>query len=270
MADTVATEAPAAAAAASPAAVAKSPKKPKAAAGPKKPKVPAAHPPVNDMIFAAVKALNERNGSSLQAIKKYVAANYKADVTKLSTFIKKALKSGVTSGKLVQTKGTGASGSFKLSAAAKKPPVEKKKKVVAPKKKKSASAADKKEKIVIKKKAAAGEKKPKKVVKKTEGAAAKKTKAAAATTKKPKAAAATKKPKAAEGAKKAAKKPAAAPKQKAQANQGCSCCQAEGTETKEGCCSGQEASCQEGRPSKEPSVLTKKWLPLFAPHHDPL
>ncbi|EAA09335.3 AGAP005265-PA [Anopheles gambiae str. PEST] len=108
MADSAATEVPAAAAAA-PAATAKSPKKPKAAAGPKKPKQPAAHPPVNEMLLAAVKALNERNGSSLQAIKKYVAANYKADVTKLATFLKKALKTAVANGKLVQTKGTGVS-----------------------------------------------------------------------------------------------------------------------------------------------------------------
>lgn len=130
------------AAAAAPAAVAKTPKKAKAAAGPKKPKKPATHPPVNAMIVAALKALKERNGSSLQAIKKYMAANYKVDVAKLGPFIKKALKTGVTGGKLVQTKGVGASGSFKLSAEAKKPVVEKKKKA-AVQKKKSAAAGDK-------------------------------------------------------------------------------------------------------------------------------
>ena len=43
----------------------------------KKPKVAGAHPPVGDMIVAAIKALNERGGSSLSAIKKYIAANYK-------------------------------------------------------------------------------------------------------------------------------------------------------------------------------------------------
>ncbi|ETN67884.1 histone H1 [Anopheles darlingi] len=154
MADNVATVA---APAAVPAAVAKTPKKAKAAAsGAKKPKKVATHPPVNTMILAAIKALKERNGSSLQAIKKYLAANYTADVAKLTPFIKRSLKTGVTNGKLVQTKGTGATGSFKLSAEAKKPVVEKKKKVVAPKKK-AASAGDKKKKAVAKKPKAASD-----------------------------------------------------------------------------------------------------------------
>ena len=59
----------------------------------------------------------ERGGSSLQAIKKCIAANYKVDSEKLSPFIKKYLKTAVASGELVQTKGKGASGSFKLAAA---------------------------------------------------------------------------------------------------------------------------------------------------------
>jgi hypothetical protein len=61
--------------------------------------------------------LKERGGSSLQAIKKYIAANYKDDSEKLSPFIKKYLKTAVASGELVQTKGKGASGSFKMAAA---------------------------------------------------------------------------------------------------------------------------------------------------------
>ncbi|KDQ84941.1 Histone H1 [Zootermopsis nevadensis] len=47
---------------------------------------------------------------------KYIAANYKVDSEKLASFIKKYLKSAVASGELVQTKGKGASGSFKLSS----------------------------------------------------------------------------------------------------------------------------------------------------------
>ncbi|WP_457844077.1 histone H1/H5 family protein, partial [Staphylococcus aureus] len=54
----------------------------------------------------------------LQAIKKYVSANYKVDAEKMSPFIKKYLKSAVVSGTLVQTKGKGASGSFKLASSA--------------------------------------------------------------------------------------------------------------------------------------------------------
>jgi len=69
------------------------------------------------MVANAIKSLKERGGSSLQAIKKYIAANYKVDSEKLSPFIKKYLKTAVASGELVQTKGKGASGSFKLAAA---------------------------------------------------------------------------------------------------------------------------------------------------------
>lgn len=97
----------------------------------KKPKVPKTHPPVSDMVTSAVKNLKERGGSSLQAIKKYLAANYKVDCDKLAPFIKKFLKNAVANGQLLQTKGKGASGSFKLAAASKKEAGEKKKKTAA-------------------------------------------------------------------------------------------------------------------------------------------
>ncbi|KAL9872307.1 uncharacterized protein ACN427_014274 [Glossina fuscipes fuscipes] len=74
------------------------------------------------MVDAAIKNLKERGGSSLLAIKKYINGTYKCDSQKLAPFIKKYLKSSVASGKLIQTKGKGASGSFKLSAAATKDP----------------------------------------------------------------------------------------------------------------------------------------------------
>lgn len=73
-----------------------------------------AHPPTAEMVKNAIKTLKERGGSSLRAIKKYVAANYKVDAEKTSPFIKKYLKTAVASGDLVQTKGKGAAGSFKL------------------------------------------------------------------------------------------------------------------------------------------------------------
>ena len=47
------------------------------------------------MVVATVKTLKEREGSSLQAIKKYLAAQYKVDVEKLAPFIKKFKKSDV-------------------------------------------------------------------------------------------------------------------------------------------------------------------------------
>lgn len=73
------------------------------------------HPPTSEMVNAAIKELKDRKGSSLQAIKKYIASTYKVDGEKLAPFIKRYLKSAVTSGAVVQTKGKGASGSFKLS-----------------------------------------------------------------------------------------------------------------------------------------------------------
>ena len=92
------TEAEAAAAAP---AKAKTPKK-KAAA---KPKAAPSHPKTTVMIVAAIKALKDRKGSSLPAIKKYIAANYKVDTVKLAPFIKKGLKSLVEKKALIQVMG---------------------------------------------------------------------------------------------------------------------------------------------------------------------
>ncbi|XP_031839374.2 uncharacterized protein LOC116429949 [Nomia melanderi] len=75
------------------------------------------HPPTSEMVSTAIKELKDRKGSSLQAIKKYIASTYKVDGEKLAPFIKRYLKSAVTSGAVVQTKGKGASGSFKLPVA---------------------------------------------------------------------------------------------------------------------------------------------------------
>jgi histone H1/5 len=103
----------------------------------KKPKLAATHPPVAEMVVAAINNLKDRSGSSSQAIKKYIASNYKVEVERLAPFIKKYLKSAVTNGTLQQTKGKGASGSFKIAAnskpktassAAKKPKAVKAKK----------------------------------------------------------------------------------------------------------------------------------------------
>merc|ERR1712045_386586 len=149
----------------------------KKAKAPAKPRAKPAHPKTSEMVVAAVKALKERTGSSLAAIKKYIAANYKVDIVKLAPFIRKALKKGVESKQLVMVKA-----SYKLSKEAK---VEKKpKKKVVKKAKTPKKAAAKKAKT------------PKK-------AAAKKPAA-----KKP----AAKKPAAKKSPKKAAKK--AAPKKK--------------------------------------------------------
>lgn len=86
---------------------------------------PETHPPVKEMVNNAIKTMNQRGGSSLQAIKKFMKTEYEIDVEKLSPFVKKYLKSAVQKRELIQTRGKGASGSFKLpvvkkSAAAKR------------------------------------------------------------------------------------------------------------------------------------------------------
>jgi len=91
-------------------------KKPaKSASASKKPKAVSSHPPVAEMVLASITNLKERSGSSSQAIKKYIAANYKVEVERLQPFIKKYLKSAVVNGVLTQTKGKGANGSFKIA-----------------------------------------------------------------------------------------------------------------------------------------------------------
>ena len=127
----------------------------------KKPKTTPNHPPTATMVTAAVKTLKERGGSSLQAIKKYIAANYKVDVEKLAPFIKKYLKSAVTKGDLIQTKGKGANGSFKLSAAKKTDKKEKKPKAKTVKKPKAAAKKTTKKTTKPKSKAPKKEKKAK-------------------------------------------------------------------------------------------------------------
>ena len=87
----------------------------------KKSKAPAAHPPVATMVVAAITALKERNGSSLAAIKKYMAANYKCDVAKLAPFIRKFLKKAVEEGKLKQVKASYKVDKTKLEKSKKKP-----------------------------------------------------------------------------------------------------------------------------------------------------
>lgn len=90
-------------------------KKAKKAPAAKKPKTKPNHPPTSEMVDAAIAALKEKGGSSFLAMKKYIAATYKTDAEKLAPFIKKYLKTAVAKGHLIQPKGKGASGSFKLS-----------------------------------------------------------------------------------------------------------------------------------------------------------
>ncbi|XP_066304493.1 histone H1-like [Branchiostoma lanceolatum] len=165
---------------------------PKKAKKPRAPKAPAAHPPTSAMITAALEALKDRKGSSLLAIKKYIAGNYKFDVEKKAHFIKLALKALVAKGTLIQVKGTGASGSFKINVAAKKAAEKAAKKpaVKKPVKKPAAKKATKpktaKPKKPAAKKATTPEKTKKPAAKKTKKSPAKKPAAKKPTKKTPK------------------------------------------------------------------------------------
>ena len=80
--------------------------------GPPGPKL--VRPPVSDMVLTAIKNQKKKNGSSLPAIKKYIAEKYKVDVAKLAPFIRKYIKSAVEDKMLVPVKS-----SYKLSKKAK-------------------------------------------------------------------------------------------------------------------------------------------------------
>merc|ERR1712088_567657 len=171
--------------------------KPKAAKPKKasKPKAPAAHPTYIKMVSAAIAALKERNGSSRQALLKYIMANYKlgSDQKPVNSRLKVALRNGTAKGVLKHVgKSTGANGSFKLAEKAAAKP----KKAKSPKKKAAKKPAAKKA-ASPKKKAAA---KPKK-------SPAKKAAKRPAAAKKSPAKKAAKKPAAKKSPKKAAKKP---------------------------------------------------------------
>merc|ERR1712061_769200 len=143
---------------------------PKKAPAAKKPKAKPTHPPTSSMIAAAIKALKERNGSSLQAIKKYIAANYKCDVVKLAPFIRKALKKGVTDKKLLKVKASYKLAKEEKKPKAKKPKAKKAKKPVKKAAKKPAAAKKSPKKAAAKKSPAttpAAKKVPKKPAAKT-------------------------------------------------------------------------------------------------------
>jgi len=90
----------------------------------------ASHPTYSEMIAAAIRAEKSRGGSSRQSIQKYIKSHYKvghnADL-QIKLSIRRLLAAGV----LKQTKGVGASGSFRLAKSdkAKRSPGKKKKAV---------------------------------------------------------------------------------------------------------------------------------------------
>ena len=71
-------------------------------------------PRVGDMIVTAIKRLrdNPRKGSTLAAIKSFLAEEWGLYIPDYSNKIKKSLLQGVQSGEIIQTRGAGASGRF--------------------------------------------------------------------------------------------------------------------------------------------------------------
>ncbi|KAJ5884963.1 hypothetical protein N7495_009473 [Penicillium taxi] len=95
---------------------------PKKATAATKKAVPAPHTSYRDMIRDAIVNLKERNGSSRQAIKKYVIANNKITFASQGAFdsqFNKAIKAGVDKEEFVQPKGP--SGPLKLAKKEAKP-----------------------------------------------------------------------------------------------------------------------------------------------------
>merc|ERR1711935_1304395 len=125
---------------------------PRITMGPAKKTTKTEGPKYSELIKAALLGLKERNGSSLAAIKKYMASNFPAAKNDLA--LKNALKFGVSKGMFIKVKA-----SFKLSPEAKKKtPVKKtiaKKKTKKKTVKKSTKPGAAKKKPATKKKPAA-------------------------------------------------------------------------------------------------------------------
>lgn len=84
------------------------------------------NPPFHDMIIEALETLDERKGTTLVAIKRYLEDYYHVDVHACKRFIKRVIISGVESGQIIRTQGKGVFGRFKVKPS--KPVVAKKRK----------------------------------------------------------------------------------------------------------------------------------------------
>ena len=144
------------------------------------------NPKYTEMVEDAIKFYNEKGGSSRQAILKYITGNYLVGENAKNQ-VKLALIKSVGKGRLVQTKGVGASGSFKLSKEAKEEAKKEEKKRLKREEKKAlkdkentASESDgeaaKKSKVKKTKKPAQNDGEEKETKKKKKKAATKKTK----------------------------------------------------------------------------------------------
>lgn len=85
------------------------------------------------MLQEALANLKSRKGVSLYAIKKYMTTTHDFDTEKMGYLLKRQIKAGIEDGSIVQVKGNGVSGSFKL-VSNKKNPENKENKVKKPRK----------------------------------------------------------------------------------------------------------------------------------------
>ena len=84
------------------------------------------HPTYLEMISAAITTLNDRRGSSRQAISKFVCDIYKIDAREAAPHLRRALKKGLEVGVLKTAKESGkGSGSYKIVKNKKKPAAKK-------------------------------------------------------------------------------------------------------------------------------------------------
>ncbi|XP_026753353.3 histone H1.1, embryonic-like [Galleria mellonella] len=104
------------------------------------------------MVHEALNELKSRKGTSLHAIKKYITEKYNVDTDKINYLIKKFIKTGVETGTIVQMKGVGASGSFKLVTEKKEKKPEEKKTATKTKSDKEKSKTKEKKEVVKEKK----------------------------------------------------------------------------------------------------------------------
>ena len=88
---------------------------------------PSARLPYKDMIVEALTALKDPSGSSRRKISSFIMHTYKVNESTVKKRLTPALKHALKKGIIVQSKGIGAAGSFKLpaSAVAAKSPVKK-------------------------------------------------------------------------------------------------------------------------------------------------
>ena len=182
-----------------------------------------AHPPAAVMVASAIESLKERNGVIAAGHQEIHRSQLQGRHGSSAAFHQEGAENGVTQGKLVQAKGKGASGSFKLNAKAAKEEAAQK----AKKEKEKIKRAAEKEKTAAKAKALKEKKKKTAAEKKSKDAAKKKKPAKKAAEKKEKKKTPKKKP--------AAKK--ATPKKTPKENSR--------KETSEE--SHQEGSCQKGK-----------------------